>query len=126
MRWDDPQILKLIDFALCEDIGDGDVTTDACVASDAIASGFFLPQQSLTLAGTPLIGQLYGNRNIQLLHAEGESLHKGQVLCPGSRPRAAIAQFGAHRLESVAADMRNRDADTTLCGRDSRHRVRSP
>ena len=79
MRWDDPQILKLIDFALCEDIGDGDVTTDACVASDAIASGFFLPQQSLTLAGTPLIGQLYGKRNIQLLHAEGESLHKGQV-----------------------------------------------
>lgn len=79
MRWDDPQILKLIDFALCEDIGDGDVTTEACVAGDAIASGFFLPQQSLTLAGTPLLAQLYGNRNVQLLHADGESLHKGQV-----------------------------------------------
>ena len=79
MKWDDPQILELIDLALREDIGDGDVTTQACVAGDTIASGFFLPQQPLTLAGTPLLGQLYGNNDVELLHADGESLQKGQV-----------------------------------------------
>ena len=79
MKWDDPQILELIDLALREDIGDGDVTTQACVTGDTIASGFFLPQQPLTLAGAPLLGQLYGDNDVQLLHTDGESLQKGQV-----------------------------------------------
>ncbi len=79
MRWDDPQILELIDLALREDIGQADVTTEACVTSDALASGFFLPRQSMTLAGAPLLAHLYGNDEVQILYSEGKSLHEGQV-----------------------------------------------
>lgn len=80
MRWDDPQILELIELALREDIGDGDVTTEACVAGDAMASGFFLPKQSLTLAGTPLLGHLYGDDQVQFLRSDGEAVRNGEVI----------------------------------------------
>jgi nicotinate-nucleotide pyrophosphorylase (carboxylating) len=79
MRWDDPQIQELIDLALREDIGECDVTTEACVPSDAVASGFFLPQQSLTLAGTPLLRHLYDRNDVEILCGDGDSLRKGQV-----------------------------------------------
>ena len=79
MRWDDPQVRELIDLALREDIGAGDVTTESCVSEDAIAEGYFLPKQSLTLAGTPLLELLYDREHVRILHGDGQSIRAGQV-----------------------------------------------
>lgn len=79
MRWDDPQVRELIELALREDIGTGDVTTDACVSADTVAEGYFLPKQSLTLAGTPLLELLYDCERVRILHGDGQSIRAGQV-----------------------------------------------
>jgi nicotinate-nucleotide pyrophosphorylase (carboxylating) len=68
----------LIHLALAEDIGEGDVTTKACVPPDAKAKGTFLTRELLTLAGTDLIGEVYkirgGVTNLQLHYKDGAHL----------------------------------------------------
>lgn len=90
MRWDHTQVCELIDLALREDIGEGDVTTDACVARDATASGYFLPKQSLVLAGTPLLPLLYDQEDVRILHADGEVVETGQVF---ARVRGSVRRL---------------------------------
>jgi nicotinate-nucleotide pyrophosphorylase (carboxylating) len=62
----------LIQLALTEDIGQGDVTTNACVPADRQAKGVFLTRQPLTLAGTAILTEIYDQ--IQLHHKDGETL----------------------------------------------------
>jgi nicotinate-nucleotide pyrophosphorylase (carboxylating) len=69
----------LIQLALAEDIGTGDVTTNACVPADRQAKGTFIAREPLTLAGTEVLKEIY-NR-IELHHKDGEKLE----------PNAAIA-----------------------------------
>jgi nicotinate-nucleotide pyrophosphorylase (carboxylating) len=63
----------LIRLALIEDIGSGDITTNACVPSDRQATGTFLTREPLTLAGTAILAELYGE-DIRILHHDGEAL----------------------------------------------------
>ena len=79
LHWDHPQVRELIDLALREDIGDGDVTTEACVQQDVFATGFFLAKQALTLAGTPLLPLLYGRERVQVLVEDGHFVDDGEV-----------------------------------------------
>ena len=79
LRWDSPQIRELIDLALREDIGEGDVTTAACVPSGAVARGYFLPKQALTLAGTPMLPMLYPKEEVTILLGDGQFVSEGQV-----------------------------------------------
>jgi nicotinate-nucleotide pyrophosphorylase (carboxylating) len=51
----DPQIRALVDLALHEDIGTGDVTSLAVLADDAKATGAFVARQSGVVAGLPLV-----------------------------------------------------------------------
>ncbi len=78
--WDHPQIRELIRLALREDIGSGDVTTEACLADDHEASGFFLPKQDLVLAGGPLLKLVYSGEESRVLHPDGAAVRKGQIL----------------------------------------------
>ena len=77
--WDSPWIRELIDLALREDVGGGDVTTESCVDRDAPGSGYFLTRQPLVLAGTPMLARLYGSANVSLLNDEGEMLPENHV-----------------------------------------------
>jgi nicotinate-nucleotide pyrophosphorylase (carboxylating) len=63
----------LIRLALTEDIGSGDITTNACVPADRQATGTFLTREPLTLAGTQILEEIYGE-DIRLLHRDGETL----------------------------------------------------
>lgn len=45
--------------ALAEDIGTGDVTSQACVPADRRATGYFLAREPLVLAGTELLPLIY-------------------------------------------------------------------
>ncbi len=74
LTWDHPEIVDLVERALAEDIGGGDVTTAACVPEDRRASGFFLSREPLVLAGVPLLALLYRREEVCLLHGDGDSL----------------------------------------------------
>jgi nicotinate-nucleotide pyrophosphorylase (carboxylating) len=58
-QWQHPEISRVIRHALEEDIGSGDVTTEACVPAEARAEGVYLARQRLVLAGVELLPQIY-------------------------------------------------------------------
>ena len=79
---------EIVRLGLAEDIGSGDVTSQVCVAEERQASGYFLARESMVLAGTEVLGQLY--ENPVLLHHDGDRLQDGD--------RIATVQGNARRL----------------------------
>ena len=73
-NWNNPGIAELIRLALAEDIGEGDVTTAACVPPDSFARGVFLTRQPLVVAGTPLLHLIYPREEITVMHPDGSEL----------------------------------------------------
>jgi len=57
-----PEILDCVKRALEEDIGSGDVTSQACVPQDKIARGRFLARERQIVAGTELLPLIYQAR----------------------------------------------------------------
>ncbi len=112
MRWDAPQVRELIDLALREDIRDGDVTTLACVPSDAPASGYFLARQDLTLAGTQLLPLIYVHEDIQILASDGQSLRNDERFArvSGSAQRLLTLERTALNLLQRACGVATRTA----------------
>lgn len=76
-----PEVLDVIRRALAEDIGPGDVTSQACVPADRRASGVFLARSPLALAGIGVLAPIYeargGVENLTLLRKDGEHLQEG-------------------------------------------------
>jgi nicotinate-nucleotide pyrophosphorylase (carboxylating) len=68
----------LIHLALAEDIGAGDVTTNACVPAGRLATGTFLAREPITLAGAALLAKIYEHRGgvdrLEIHHADGADL----------------------------------------------------
>ena len=79
LHWDHPQVRELIRLAVAEDVGGGDVTTEACVPRDSQSVGYFLPKQDLTLAGTELLRIIFEEENVEILEGDGTRLRAGQV-----------------------------------------------
>jgi nicotinate-nucleotide pyrophosphorylase (carboxylating) len=71
MDWHHPEISEAIRRALAEDIGAGDVTTEACVPAGAMAKGYFLARERMTLAGVELLPQIYETEQTELLLLSG-------------------------------------------------------
>ena len=79
LHWDHPQVRELIRLAVAEDVGSGDVTTDACVPSQARGVGCFLPKQDLTLAGTELLSLIFHHEKVEVLDGDGTRVPAGKV-----------------------------------------------
>ena len=79
LRWDHPQVRKIIRLAVAEDVGAGDVTTEACVPPNAQGVGYFLPKQDLTLAGTQLLSIIFHEERVEILENDGTPVHTGHV-----------------------------------------------
>ena len=74
------EILQVIRAALAEDIGTGDVTTQATVPEATQAEGYFLARERLVLAGTEVLAHIYAERGgveLELLHPDGAHLSEG-------------------------------------------------
>src|ERR1019366_7360685 len=78
------EIADIVNLALAEDIGSGDVTSQACVPADRRASGVFLARAPLILAGVNLLPMIYeargGVEELTLLHKDGDRLEEGNVI----------------------------------------------
>jgi nicotinate-nucleotide pyrophosphorylase (carboxylating) len=76
-----PEILEVIHRALEEDIGSGDVTSQACVPADRRASGTFLAREPLVLSGVDLLAPIYEARGnveeLTIVHLDGDRLEEG-------------------------------------------------
>jgi nicotinate-nucleotide pyrophosphorylase (carboxylating) len=79
-----PEVLDAVRRALAEDIGPGDVTSQACVPPERRAHGQFVARELMVLAGEGLLPLLYAERggvdDLQLLKRSGERLQPGEVI----------------------------------------------
>ena len=78
-----PEIRQAVERALAEDIGAGDVTSELTVPADLTAHGSFIAKQNFVLAGIellPLIYQIRGGAQLQILKASGSLIENGYLL----------------------------------------------
>jgi nicotinate-nucleotide pyrophosphorylase (carboxylating) len=76
-----PEIIDAVQRALAEDIGTGDVTSQACVPEGRRASGFFLAREPMVLAGVDLLSVIYemrgGVEQLEIRHRDGDRVDEG-------------------------------------------------
>ncbi len=79
-----PEIIEAVRRALAEDIGPGDITSEACVPLERRASGRFIARQRLVVAGVELLPLIYRQRGgvdeVTLEVASGDLALPGQSL----------------------------------------------
>ncbi len=105
-------IERVVALALEEDLGRGDVTTDATVPAHVQGAANFRARQPLVLSGVPIIAEVFRqvDASLQLhVHAqEGDSLSVGQKACTVRGSAASIlkgervALNFAQRMSGVA------------------------
>jgi nicotinate-nucleotide pyrophosphorylase (carboxylating) len=75
---------EVVRLALEEDIGSGDVTTEACVPASRRARGRFLAREPLVVAGLDLLSEIYDLRGgvdeLTLLRRDGDCARDGEVV----------------------------------------------
>lgn len=59
LDWRSKEITEILERALAEDLGAGDLTTDATIPEGLEATGSFLAKGALVVAGLPLVERLY-------------------------------------------------------------------
>jgi nicotinate-nucleotide pyrophosphorylase (carboxylating) len=79
-----PEVVEVVRRALEEDVGSGDVTTQACVAADRSASGRFLAREPLVVAGVELLPLIYqmrgGVAELSLEKSSGAQAAAGETI----------------------------------------------
>jgi nicotinate-nucleotide pyrophosphorylase (carboxylating) len=74
----------VVRLALEEDIGAGDVTTQACVPATQDARGRFIARESLVIAGLDLLREIYdqrgGVKELNVLRRDGDCVSDGDIL----------------------------------------------
>lgn len=75
------KVMGLLVRALEEDIGTGDITTNSCVAANAIAEGTYFARDELVIAGTGLLALIYdlqgGVDSLEVHAPDGTRLKSG-------------------------------------------------
>jgi nicotinate-nucleotide pyrophosphorylase (carboxylating) len=82
MRITDPNIKHLIHLALSEDIGGGDVTSEALLGNEPSGKAVIVAKQEGVLAGLPVAKMVFRTVNprvvFRMLKQDGERIKKGQ------------------------------------------------
>ncbi len=89
-----PHLDRLIDLALEEDIGPGDVTTQALVPPELQGEAHIRAKQILVVAGLPVAARVFRTLDAKIVFAaavdDGQEVAKGQVLARLTGPVASI------------------------------------
>jgi len=84
----------LLDAALAEDIGPGDLTSSAVIPPEAVARGTFVAREPGVLAGGPLLAPIFRRLDkaveVKLLTDDGEALAKGDAVAAIGGPARAV------------------------------------
>lgn len=90
-----PDIRGVIERALAEDIGSGDITSQLTVPEECQARGAFLAKQDMVLAGIELLPFLYqvcGGADVQILRPSGSSIASGDLLATVQGPARTLLE----------------------------------
>ena len=94
MDLDTRRIAPLVEMALQEDVGQGDITSEAIVPPDAIARGEFVLRRAGVIAGLPVAACLYGQVSedvrFQPLVEDGDALPPGTAAARIAGPARAV------------------------------------
>ena len=80
MRLDPEDIRRAVRAALDEDIGSGDVTSEATIPADATATAAMVARQSLVVAGIEFAETAFTGANVTRHANDGDSVSKGAKL----------------------------------------------
>ncbi len=96
MTFDHPEIIDAVRRALAEDIGSGDVTSQACVPAAQRARGRFLARQAQVLAGLELLPLIYRERGgveqFEILKPSGCKAADGDVIATVAGPARTLLE----------------------------------
>ncbi|MBZ5601405.1 MAG: carboxylating nicotinate-nucleotide diphosphorylase [Acidobacteriia bacterium] len=101
-----PDVRRAIDFALAEDVGSGDITTNACVDANLQAEAHFIAKQDIIVAGSELLAILFESPHI--LKPSGSRVRAGEEIASvraGARTlltRERVSLNFLQRLSGVA------------------------
>ncbi len=111
-----PQVDKLIDLAIAEDIGSGDITTDSLVPSDLAGKAVILAKEPLVLAGLETARQVFARFDEQTVFkatkADGDQIEANETFINLEGRLAAllkaerIALNFLQRLSGIATHVR--------------------
>lgn len=110
------EVLALVELALREDIGAGDVTSAACVPANRMAMGRYYAREEVLVAGIeliPIIFQMRGGADdVQLFAASGGVARPGQMVASVHGPARLLLECERvtlnflQRLSGVATNAR--------------------
>lgn len=90
----DSSLIRLIQFAIHEDLGTGDITSDLCISRDSNAAARFLMKQDGVVCGMPLLPlvfrQFSSDVNIETRVNDGDAVAAGTVLATIDGPAHAL------------------------------------
>ena len=129
-------VKKLVEIALAEDIGAGDITTDYLIDSDAEGSGYIVAKEPLVVAGLVIVKMVFKELDSDIKftsgYNDGDLVGKGSIifemkgnlraLLKGERAALNFLQ----RLSGIATNVRsyvNEMADTTTRLVDTRKTI---
>lgn len=88
------QMEQIVRAALLEDIGPGDLTTNACIPPDRMARGEFLAKQEGVLAGMSVVRECFRQAApdcaLEALKSDGEAFASGEIIAVVTGPAAQI------------------------------------
>lgn len=101
-----PEVRRAVENALTEDIGSGDITTNACILTNLHACAEFVAKQELTLAGVELLKLLFADAD--LVRQSGARVARGETIARVRGPardlltRERVALNFLQRLSGIA------------------------
>ena len=78
----DRSVLRLVQIALSEDIGSGDLTSESLVDSEELVLGVLLAKEQMVLAGSPIAGLVFSEVDREITCEW--SLSEGAIVEPGT------------------------------------------
>jgi nicotinate-nucleotide pyrophosphorylase (carboxylating) len=85
-----PEIVEVVRRALEEDIGAGDLTSQACVPAARRAAGRFLAREPLVIAGTGILALIY--EELEILKPDGATVADGDVVATVRGPARRLLE----------------------------------
>lgn len=132
----DSSVLRLIQFALHEDVGTGDITSDLCIPLSAHSSARFIVKEPGVICGLPILPivfrQLSDHVDVEVLAEEGQMCQPGTIVATVSGPAHALltgertALNFIQRMSGVASKTRSyveRISGTRSCILDTRKTI---
>jgi len=81
---------QIVRFALAEDIGTGDITSQACIPAERHAGGVFIGRQHLVLAGTEVLPLMYDQ--IDFFKKDGDTVSDGEIIAEVHGPARQLLE----------------------------------